>query len=328
MKAHRTVLPLWRVERTKQKNMMFWSVVFLLVWLACHYLTGLLAGYRPVYGEAWLLPAFRHFFAAAAGCLLFELLRLALVSFLTRTPLKRWGAGIATALILAVLQLLHTASVYSAALFSLSGIVGAVLPALARSAMVTAMLFGGGLWPTLLYVLATGALPALFPLEPATNEAIATLVNLVLHMIFLIVLDCDAAPEETEKSSSPLAWAPFTLLLLLFVAFFMGFLPWQPVAVATGSMEPGISVGDMVVYSSLEKNDLEEGDVIAFQRDGQTIIHRIAELDLKENQTVYITRGDANNANDEGYVLPEEVFGRVIFTIPRLGRLTLWLHTT
>lgn len=93
-------------------------------------------------------------------------------------------------------------------------------------------------------------------------------------------------------------------------------------------MEPDISVGDMVVYSRLEQAALQPGDVIAFRRDGQIIIHRIAELDRQDGRTVYITRGDANNANDEGYVLPDDVLGRVIFTVPGLGRLTLWLHAT
>lgn len=328
MKTLPKALPLWRVERSKQNNMMFWSFVFLLIRLACHYLIGLLTGYRFVLQEQGVFPVLQDFFAAAVGCLLFELLRWILVSFLVLTPLGRWGAGISAALVLAVLQILYLPEARSTALLSLSGIIGILLPALARSALATALLTGGGFCPALLYVLATRALPALIPLEPTTSSAIAAIMDLALHMIFLIILDCDASPEDTEKASSPFTWVPFAALLLLLVAFFMGFLPWQPVVVATGSMEPDISVGDMTIYSKLDRSDLETGDIIAFQRDGRTIIHRIAELDQRDGQTVYITRGDANNANDEGYVTPEDVFGRVIFTIPKLGQLALWLHTS
>lgn len=319
---------LWTVSHARQKNMMFWSCVFVFVWLACHYLIGLLTGYQALYQEPGIMHVFRQFFMAAAGCLLSELFRWVLVSFLTKTPLRHWGAGILAALAPALLQILRLSGAQPGTLLSFSKIAGIVLPSLACSALLTAILFYGGLWPTLLYALATGALPALIPLTPAVNEGVTAMTNLVLPMIFLIILDCDADTEKKEKSSGPLAWAPFTALLLLLVAFFMGFLPWQPVAVATGSMEPDISVGDMVVYSRLEQAALQPGDVIAFRRDGQIIIHRIAELDRQDGRTVYITRGDANNANDEGYVLPDDVLGRVIFTVPGLGRLTLWLHAT
>ena len=42
-------------------------------------------------------------------------------------------------------------------------------------------------------------------------------------------------------------WACFFLLLSLVMAFFFGLLPVSPLAVATGSMEPSVSVGDAVV---------------------------------------------------------------------------------
>ncbi len=61
-------------------------------------------------------------------------------------------------------------------------------------------------------------------------------------------------------------WCGGLTVLAALICFFAGLLPWQPVAVATGSMEPQISVGDAVLVSKLDTGALEVGDVIQFRR--------------------------------------------------------------
>ena len=102
------------------------------------------------------------------------------------------------------------------------------------------------------------------------------------------------------------------------MSFFLGILPIAPVAVATGSMEPAIGVGDVVVVCRTDPDTLQVGDVIRYRLDGYTVIHRIVERqDGADGQAqAFITQGDNNNGPDSEPVSPEQIMGRVILTVP------------
>ena len=119
----------------------------------------------------------------------------------------------------------------------------------------------------------------------------------------------------------------FCLFALLFVAFFAGWLPWHPVAVATGSMEPVIHPGDAVVVASAQPEKLQAGDIIQFRRGDLTVIHRIVEVtETPEGELAFMTRGDNNNAPDTDPVAPRDVLGRVVLVVPGLGKFSLGMR--
>lgn len=126
---------------------------------------------------------------------------------------------------------------------------------------------------------------------------------------------------------SNLKMIAFFLVLALFVAFFIGLLPIKPVVVATGSMEPTIQTGDIVLVCKADPENLKADDIIQYQKDSYTVIHRIIECNEEEDGlTGFITKGDNNNAPDDEAVLPGQVEGRVILVIPKVGKFTLWIH--
>ena len=118
------------------------------------------------------------------------------------------------------------------------------------------------------------------------------------------------------------------VVILLLIAFLAGLMPWFPAVIATGSMEPELETGDVVIISEPAADDLQVSDIIAFEKDGALVIHRLAEIYEEDGETVYITKGDANNANDAGYITAEDIAGKVILTIPAIGWLSLWFHQT
>ena len=118
--------------------------------------------------------------------------------------------------------------------------------------------------------------------------------------------------------------APWILAALL-ILFFAGFLPAAPSAVLTGSMEPCIESGDLVIIDKTAQDSLAVGDVIQFQRKGATVLHRIVGITQLENgQTAFVTKGDANNAPDSQPVSADEVTGRCLFRIPKIGYIPMW----
>ena len=82
--------------------------------------------------------------------------------------------------------------------------------------------------------------------------------------------------------------------------------------VLSGSMEPELSVGDLLILA--EKDEYFVGDIVAFQDGRMAVTHRIAAF----TEDGVITRGDANNVNDDP-ILPEQIKGKVVFVIPLVG---------
>lgn len=82
--------------------------------------------------------------------------------------------------------------------------------------------------------------------------------------------------------------------------------------VLSGSMEPDISVGDLLVVSKRES--YEVGDVVVYQSGKIAVTHRI--VSISENEV--ITRGDANNTEDEP-ITPGQIKGEVTLIIPYMG---------
>ncbi len=99
--------------------------------------------------------------------------------------------------------------------------------------------------------------------------------------------------------------------------------------VLSGSMsgnEPGhIEVGDLIVTKSVDPETLKVGDVITFMEQGTTTVtHRIIAIN---NDGTFKTKGDANNAEDKAPVQHEDIVGKYVFRIPKLGDVAMFAQT-
>ena len=71
--------------------------------------------------------------------------------------------------------------------------------------------------------------------------------------------------------------------------------------VLSGSMEPALSVGDLLIVR--EQAHYEAGDIVVYQSGSMPVVHRIVSI----SEEGVITRGDANNANDD--IISWEILG-------------------
>ncbi|MEE6274180.1 signal peptidase I [Georgenia sp. MJ206] len=98
--------------------------------------------------------------------------------------------------------------------------------------------------------------------------------------------------------------------------------------VSSGSMEPLYSAGDAVVVVPVAAAEIHVGDVVAFQpvsEDPTLITHRVVATVLGgEGSTQFVTRGDANAA-DDAPIVAEQVMGRALYHVPAVGRLGTWV---
>lgn len=90
------------------------------------------------------------------------------------------------------------------------------------------------------------------------------------------------------------------------------------------SMVPTIKVEDAIVIMRKEPDELKKGDIITFlssdpRYSGLTITHRIVGIEKSEKGYFYRTKGDNNNTEDSALVSSDNVYGKVILKIPKIG---------
>jgi len=88
------------------------------------------------------------------------------------------------------------------------------------------------------------------------------------------------------------------------------------------SFKDGLDAGDIAVLKG--KKEYEIGDIIVFVVERRPIIHRIVTKKCEE-KCVYGTKGDNNlvQINFEKEISQEQIVGKVIFVIPKLGWIKL-----
>ena len=95
-------------------------------------------------------------------------------------------------------------------------------------------------------------------------------------------------------------------------------LGYKSYIIKTNSMEPTISINDVVITKKVKKEKIKKGDVITFLQDGEVITHRITQIEDNGN---YTTKGDNNNIEDTFKITYENIEGKHILTIPHLGKI-------
>jgi len=77
------------------------------------------------------------------------------------------------------------------------------------------------------------------------------------------------------------------------------FMGYKPFIVLSGSMEPTILTGDIVVTKEIAADSIAKNDIITFRSDKNTVItHRVTDILYKDGNISFLTKGDANTGAD------------------------------
>jgi signal peptidase len=119
------------------------------------------------------------------------------------------------------------------------------------------------------------------------------------------------------------------LILAVAVAVVPRLVGGAALTVLTGSMEPTYSPGDMVVVRGVDDpgREVRIGDAVTFQPvsgDPTLITHRVVGKRFTSTGMTFVTRGDANGADDDP-IKPEQIMGTVMYAVPYVGHLAAWV---
>ena len=115
-------------------------------------------------------------------------------------------------------------------------------------------------------------------------------------------------------------------LLLSWAVLLPTALGWRATVVVSGSMEPAVHVGDVLLFDKEDPATLKAGRIILFDdpnRPGQLISHR---LYGSGPDGTLITKGDANASTDSSPLQAAHLRGAARMVLPRIGLLAVWRY--
>ncbi len=110
------------------------------------------------------------------------------------------------------------------------------------------------------------------------------------------------------------------IIALLLIALFPIKGNYQIKIVKSGSMEPSIHTGSIVVVKP--SASYKVGDVVTFGKDTKKDIpttHRIVSSRAVEGVIMFTTKGDANEDNDTSEIKQSDIHGKVLLDVPFFG---------
>ena len=127
-----------------------------------------------------------------------------------------------------------------------------------------------------------------------------------------------------------------TVTVLVVNAFIngLGTLPggYRPLVVLSGSMEPYMPTGSLVITKSVNPATIGLGDVITFRLESSSFqadlaTHRVVAVERGPGGLSFVTQGDANPAHDPTPVPASAVVGRVVLVSSLAGSLAQTVKT-
>ena len=100
--------------------------------------------------------------------------------------------------------------------------------------------------------------------------------------------------------------------------------------IVSGSMEPLIKVRDAVIVKRTTIDRIKEGDVVTYRSldpafYGILITHRVVSIEEENGETIFITKGDHNETIDRTPVKFNQIQGKVVMRVPKIGYLKYFL---
>ena len=138
-------------------------------------------------------------------------------------------------------------------------------------------------------------------------------------------------PRLLHRVSVVVAWSVLGVMAGLFLSVSVPYLFGErSLTVLSGSMEPQLHVGDVVVVDQVPPLDVRVGDIVTFRdpEDASRLItHRVREIDVTGSQVAFVTKGDANTTVEHWKINSDGTIGRVRYHVWRLGYLMFWIRS-
>ena len=209
-----------------------------------------------------------------------------------------------------------------------------IFPSLCKNILCSYIAINSSCYSAILYNLVTNLYFLIAPILPNSPWIMNAILDssiaiiLFLYIRFAKYKSSKFVTKQELKDSDPKNIIILIILVILAILFAIGIFPIKPIAIATGSMEKELMVGDVAIIQKVDAKDIVVGDIIEYTEDNHSVVHRVIQKKQVNGIYYFITKGDNNNTADSGYVTEKQVIGKVIFKIRYIGYPAIWLNLT
>ncbi len=213
----------------------------------------------------------------------------------------------------------------------------ALFPSLMAGLLFNYLCTRYGFLPSTVYRLLTVWVLYLIPYGSGASPSIVSLVNMLLPLAVYLFIDALFEKKRKYALEKPGLFktifsrgltAAAIIIMAGFVMLISNQFFYGALVIATPSMTGELNKGDAVIYKQVEDGQtIEVGQILVFEKNDSTTVHRVVDIVIINGQTRYTTKGDANEMNDMGYITDANIVGIVEAKIPMAGYPTLWLRS-
>ena len=207
-----------------------------------------------------------------------------------------------------------------------------LLPAITANFLYNFLAREYGMLPGSAYRLLMTLYPYVLPVYPKTPDAIFSFTKIVIPIFaYYFISKLYAKGKVYQKPISKFReWVTaglFAVIMVSIVLLISGAFRYRLVIIATPSMTGTINEGDAVVYEEYGGQIIPKDTVVVFTKNGRDlIVHRVIDIKQMDETIYYVTKGDANEDPDVGFITAENIHGVVLFKVSYLGYPSLWLR--
>jgi len=209
-----------------------------------------------------------------------------------------------------------------------------VFPVIANELLCSYSTYNFGLLPTIIYKSVIKLYIYIIPIFPNLTDYLYSVFNIIIPFISYIsfrkyIVKVDRLTRNTGRDKVyriGIMTIPIMVFTIVITALVSGLFSYQLIAIASGSMEPTYTKGDALLLYKDSPDNIEVGDILVYKDGKKIVAHRVIKKTEYKNNLYFYTKGDANNAPDDGYIEKENVIGRGINIVKYIGYPTVWLN--
>lgn len=318
-----------KYKKTVDFNMIILTIIYFLLYFSSGYLKGF--AYNPFTNT--IKGLLLNVWSFGVIIIVKEYIRYFAINNLGKNNIILKFFLISLLLVLPEIDIVNITNHFSNGLSLFKYFIQYLVPQITISMFLSYVSYYSGFFMPLVYRLFPLVMQLVLPMLPKIDWFYLSLLNTFipffgfLRINYRIQKDSRILPEKEIKKMR-LTNTIIPLFVLVFVLIFgLGILPYRPVVIASNSMLPKFEVGDIVLIKDVKSDEIKIGDILQYQMDNYTVIHRVEEIKHNENGEIYfIMKGDNNKNIDLYPVYSGQVLGKAKLNIKYLGYPTIWIN--
>ena len=202
---------------------------------------------------------------------------------------------------------------------------------------LTLISYKHGLKTALIYSFIFNLYKYFVPIVPGFNQYVETIVDMLIPIIIVILLHI-GIPEIFKKKKNKedirdnqfitkLIGVFIFILILIVVGLNSNLFRYWSCVVGSGSMEPTINIGDIIIVDKSYSENPQVLDKLVFKINDKFYTHRIIEVLYVNGEKQFITQGDREGQEVDNWIVTKnEIVGVTKFRLRYIGLPSIWIR--